>query len=1644
MRRCAWMRSRMVKLVVAFSLALPMGTPSVFAMPRRTDDLRQIGTRHSVKDGAEPSASERIEGELREPQGPQAAGVVTPRRMEADVEGLLAYALLESMGLGLRWQHGASETVASLSDDTLTVQYTSTASIQDVVRAISRALPGTRQQQLGRVLTLLASNSEIPELVPSIAGGAPEPGEVIAFARAQAATANPTAGPLYVGALVPQADSVGALVDSLKGIVAISSEGAVQVVDEHRLRTETVHQLAAESFLSPVPDVKAAAQWLLRAIGPQVGTGEASAYRLHQARAAGKWGRATIPAFNIRTGPPYHTLMTLFDAAIEQRVGALMVEIAKSEQGYAIDIEEFVAAVYAAAIARGFTGPLFVQADHYQITPEAYRADPKKAVDAMRQHVLRSVQGGMLNIDLDSSTLVRHDIVEQRILPLKVAYTNRYLQARLDQDPVFAQWLADRGGLKAGIAKKEGETFARIYDEQPEIRALRHKVWDDLMVVALEEAGPQVLEQALGKGQVRLPDLKPYLEQMELTIPQEQARYVNPVTAEGRAYNSPELYGMSAVDYHESLRGVQAPEGFEQPFITREELKTLIGLYRDIQRDNLAASLELLVSIRQYERQQDLSTIDVTYEEEHTDNPILVNEHPSSALGTIVFTGLALRQAEQAGVEPFTTVALQTGTMHGIGGDPDWGIHDRINLVLADSGIAGTDQHGTSTINAARFADMPTVGVLSDHLATEYQKYTFAMIAKVPELVDQIGQFLEGVLYPDRPIADPAIAAKVKGAAGKPSGKKLQDFQTAWEQAMREGEAAGLSRQQIVANLITDNKALGKVKGKLKDVTKLASKPFAVEISQLSPELKAENYLQHVEEFRRIFRVQNVADTRELVQQYAGFDPAQVVLPPSPAVLVEAVRASAGSAQLPPSIQVAQALARQQLAFASDEPPAQLAPALRLAAEAANNTATLMVAEHIRGSVDPSDKKGIREQGKKGDVRAKEIYALTIAARGARVLVKGNEGVGRTEGLTQEEAFDANEVVNPRGLGEQVSGYLDVIENTKLLPSTQALHWSQLPPATSGTTSMAVLTHGNGIGSITDDAYVGVFFGVVDPSKGAGYITDPLNPHAETRETIEPQLRRLAQDAPGGPKTLSQMTVHVFNRPREEKRLASLQAIAADNPGMEIVWDYPDGTVRHITMASAGSRDGRQHVALLSGGPDEAAGNLGIAKALSRSHGAVGSLLFYSRNLPSTPKGGEAEQGEAKDLSNGLVFDAQDRSGWQRLRDDSASITDGTYTEGPNVQGHRLFTIGDWDGDVYAVLPTITNDRVFNLPGAVDLGNGLVRNTTVYVQQQGDEPGRIWVDVSDDSVADVQRTLARGQWAMSDPAAADLSAVDPDGRLLARMEGPAPYTIALGDPEALSANSPTLWLQIQQALEAFQARRGLKTIEEAAAQSAVKFVIAASPALSTGENGVPVARVTLPVSPNLSLESIFIEVRARYQAVEIRQSEQVVDDGTALLHVDFSGAQAAEAAQFFLLRRTGIATLAQQAAEARVDRLFAAVSKGTADEQDVTLAQPKREWFTVTVDAPQQAADAAIGSRAWLATLPASVKTKVALEAPAEDGYLLPGAAAVVVAAVGMQDPLAGRLKAVEADGVVVIPPATIVKETEAVVTHYQETVSGV
>jgi len=219
--------------------------------------------------------------------------------------------------------------------------------------------------------------------------------------------------------------------EALDGAITVAGD-RVEVVDESGLR-ERVERLARASAFGKGED-RTVARWLLWEIGQTLGIRPASIHELYAARGRGHAPATfTVPAINVRA-MAFDCGRAIFDAANRLEVGALILEIARSEIAYTDQRPgEYIASVLAAAIREGFRGPLFVQGDHFQVSAARYFGSAEAEVGAVKDLTREAIRAGFFNIDVDTSTLVDLDLPtlsqQQRLNAELCAELTRFIRA---------------------------------------------------------------------------------------------------------------------------------------------------------------------------------------------------------------------------------------------------------------------------------------------------------------------------------------------------------------------------------------------------------------------------------------------------------------------------------------------------------------------------------------------------------------------------------------------------------------------------------------------------------------------------------------------------------------------------------------------------------------------------------------------------------------------------------------------------------------------------------------------------------------------------------------------------------------------------------------------------------------------------------------------------------------------------------------------------------------------------------------------------------------------------------------------------------------------------------------------------------------
>jgi fructose/tagatose bisphosphate aldolase len=191
-----------------------------------------------------------------------------------------------------------------------------------------------------------------------------------------------------------------------KTVEQCGEAGGLKVTDPAAWRGGLCDDVVETAVFSPDPEVRGRARFILKNVSRALGLYLASIQDLYAAVGRGEAGPFTVPAMNIR-GLSYDTARAFYRAANKTGCGAYLFEIARSEMGYTDQRpHEYVAVMLAAAIREGFTGPVFIQGDHFQAAAKGYFENPDAEVDKLRTLIREALAAGFYNIDIDSSTLV--------------------------------------------------------------------------------------------------------------------------------------------------------------------------------------------------------------------------------------------------------------------------------------------------------------------------------------------------------------------------------------------------------------------------------------------------------------------------------------------------------------------------------------------------------------------------------------------------------------------------------------------------------------------------------------------------------------------------------------------------------------------------------------------------------------------------------------------------------------------------------------------------------------------------------------------------------------------------------------------------------------------------------------------------------------------------------------------------------------------------------------------------------------------------------------------------------------------------------------------------------------------------------------
>ena len=200
-------------------------------------------------------------------------------------------------------------------------------------------------------------------------------------------------------------DSIHDLLSGIEGVIAVDPAGAVTVQDAAILRATLIDRLVATAVFADGA-ARDAARWIIRLTAAELGAWPASIQEVYMAAGRGEYTHRTAPAINVRA-LAFDTMRAAFRAALANDCKIMLFELARSEMSYTQQRQgEYVSNALGAAIKEGFTGPVFIQGDHYQVSAKKWATDPEGELEAIKELIRDAIAAGYYNIDVDASTVV--------------------------------------------------------------------------------------------------------------------------------------------------------------------------------------------------------------------------------------------------------------------------------------------------------------------------------------------------------------------------------------------------------------------------------------------------------------------------------------------------------------------------------------------------------------------------------------------------------------------------------------------------------------------------------------------------------------------------------------------------------------------------------------------------------------------------------------------------------------------------------------------------------------------------------------------------------------------------------------------------------------------------------------------------------------------------------------------------------------------------------------------------------------------------------------------------------------------------------------------------------------------------------------
>ena len=213
-----------------------------------------------------------------------------------------------------------------------------------------------------------------------------------------------------------QINSLSELSTYLTDVVDTSGNG-IKILDTDKLQNEIIDILVYSATFTTDTKLQNHLRTLIFSLANALNIHPSSINNLYFAIGRGEVKGFTVPAINVRM-MTYDTARVIFQLIKEHEIGPIIFEIARSEMQYTFQKPaEYTTSILAAAIKEGYSGPIFLQGDHFQFSPAKFKEDPAAETDRLKDLIKESIMAGFFNIDIDASTLVdlsKKDLDEQQ------------------------------------------------------------------------------------------------------------------------------------------------------------------------------------------------------------------------------------------------------------------------------------------------------------------------------------------------------------------------------------------------------------------------------------------------------------------------------------------------------------------------------------------------------------------------------------------------------------------------------------------------------------------------------------------------------------------------------------------------------------------------------------------------------------------------------------------------------------------------------------------------------------------------------------------------------------------------------------------------------------------------------------------------------------------------------------------------------------------------------------------------------------------------------------------------------------------------------------------------------------------------------